>query len=398
MFFEEAKPSISGGFGGSLYSMVETINLIKNNCSDFKFIIITYYEIPAIYNLININEVEYRFLIPFNKFIKSTESKHFIKKSKFSWLPFFLKTDISMYLMFKRIRHYFKIIDELNPSIIWGNNRTSGNFACLISAAIKKIPYLQHQRADLSTISFNYIISLLLSKKVIAISKYVRNTLLNNIIIKYLFDNKVVVVHNFNKEFQIKKQFKLNKIDEVQFIFMGRLIRKKNIEEFLLIISNLILKIQIEYFSIQIYGDWHDENYKNEVILISKKLQLDSYLKLNSFSEKENIFKSNNLNFLFHTTKKAKPEPFGRVLLDAVFYGAIPITNGYGGAGEVIENNKNGIVYNINNLNPLIDLIQNYLNKHENYIVDLNRNYEMTKKKFSGQQQFEKLNSILSNL
>ena len=69
LFVEEGRPSRTGGFGGSFYSMLETISVLQNN-SKYEFAILTYYEVPVIYDLIDVNIIEYDFVVPFNTFLK----------------------------------------------------------------------------------------------------------------------------------------------------------------------------------------------------------------------------------------------------------------------------------------------------------------------------------------
>lgn len=398
MYVEEGKPTPNGGFGGSLYSMIETIMLIQKYDSNYKFVIVTFYEIPVIYNLIERNQIEYQFIVPFDTLQKSWSSNAESSRSKFIRLPFFLKTDISMYLKLNRVRKYVKIIDKFKPFVIWGNNSTAVNFPWLISAALKKTPYVQHQRAELASISFNYFISLFFSGKVIAISNYVRNTLFKVKVIQFLFSKKVSVIHNFDEQLQNYKKFDLCKIDGVQFIYIGRLIPKKNLEEFFYIISKIVEHVDIKDFSVQVYGDWIDDEYKNKIKSISAELRFNRKIKFNKFTDKKDIFKRTKMNFLFHTTRRETPEPFGRALLDASLYGAIPITNGFGGAGEVIQNDKNGFIYEIDFLNPIYEVVRKYIDNHELYFQHLTRHYNMNKAEFSGQKQILQIQEILSGL
>ena len=82
-------------------------------------------------------------------------------------------------------------------------------------------------------------------------------------------------------------------------------------------------------------------------------------------------------------------------MLDAIYYGAIVVTNGLGGAGEVITDEENGIVYNINNLSNLIKKIKLYDENHTNYFLDLNKNYAKTQLEFSGENQLKKIINII---
>jgi glycosyltransferase involved in cell wall biosynthesis len=398
LFVEEGRPSKTGGFGGSFYSMLETISLLQND-SKYEFAILTYYEVPAIYDLIDTNTIKYDFVIPFDIFLNLNKGNKYKTKGKErNIIPFFIKTDLLMYLSLVRVKSYLKIINKIKPDLIWGNNMTSGNFTIFISSVFKGIPYIQHQRAELSCISLNYLITLFLSKKIIAITNYVQSTMFNNKIIKYFFFTKSIVVHNFNENFKNIKQFPKERVKDIRLIFMGRLIPQKNIEEFLFIVTKIHETIDKETLKVEIYGDWEDETYKQDIFLLVENSGINSIVNFNSFSKKEDIFINDKLNFLFHTTRKETPEPFGRVLLDAISHGAIVVTNGYGGAGEVIEHKINGIIYNIDNLSLLLDLIKVYHNNTEKYFLSLNKFYLNTCNHFSGIEQYKILNSTLNKI
>lgn len=396
LFVEEGRPTLSGGFGGSFYSMLETIELLQKN-TNYKFSILTYYEVPDIYKLVDIDEVEYNFLIPFQTFVNTISNTSSDKSSNIK-IPFFIKTDLAMYASLGRVKSYLKIIKKVNPTIIWGNNMTSGNFAVLLSSIITKVPYIQHQRAKLSVVSFNYFISSLFSEQIIPITYYVQSTLLKNKVLSFMFKKKHTVVYNFNQNFMQPKVFKEEVLNEIRFIFMGRLIPQKKIEEFLILLYEINKTNFTKPISAKVYGDWEDQNYRNTIVEQAKQLGLENIVTFNPFSKKEEIFIDNNLNFLFHTTRKETPEPFGRVLLDAIYYGAIVVTNGLGGAGEVITDEENGTVYDINNVYKLIKKIKLYDENHTDYFLDLNKYYTKTKLEFSGENQLKKLINIIDHI
>lgn len=396
LFVEEGMPNKSGGFGGSFFSMLENIKLLKDN-PIYSFAIITYYEVPIIYDLIDVCQVEYRYVIPFDNLYKNASTPVSKKTSKLR-IPFFIKTDLAMYKQLRRVKSYLKLYDILKPNLIWGNDSSSVNFSVFTSAKLKKIPYIQHQRAELKGLSFNYFLVLLFANHFISISKYVKSTMISNYFVRFLFLKKISVIHNFNAKFRKVKKFELKKYTNIRFLFIGRLIPKKNIEEFFEIITFFKKEKPSISFVIEIYGDWGDVTYKQKILGLAERLNLNSYLHVYPFSKKENIFTTTTMNFLFHTTKKEVPEPFGRVLLDAIYYGAIPVTNGYGGAGEVVKNSVNGIVYDLKHIEILCNEIYRILKDSKVYSHTLNSNYKFTHHKFSGEKQLKQYNNLLSNL
>ncbi len=396
LFIEEGKPNKSGGFGGSFFSMLETISLLKNN-PNYQFAIITYYEVPIIYDLIDLKRIEYRYLISFKDFTESISgvSKN---KNKTSKIPFFIRTDFAMYRELGRVKNYLKLFTELKPDLVWGNDMTSGNFSAFMSSKLKGLKYLQHQRAELTSISFNYFLALLFTNHFVAISDYVKSSMISNSLTEFLFGNKISVIYNFNANFKKIKKFELKEYETVRFLFMGRLIPKKNIEEFLNIIHVFNKLKPHVIFTIEIFGDWGSIDYENKIKTLAKNLNLSTKLNIHPFTKKEDIFKTNCMNFLFHTTTKKTPEPFGRVLLDAIYYGAISVTNGYGGAGEVIKDTSNGMVYDSEKIELTIENIYKLIQNPNLYNLALNTNYKYTSAIFSGKKQSNLYYKLLKHL
>jgi glycosyltransferase involved in cell wall biosynthesis len=157
---------------------------------------------------------------------------------------------------------------------------------------------------------------------------------------------KFAVIHNSHGSFDGKSLgSREEKYEEIRLIFMGRLIPQKNIEQFFELTADVVRTQKTRPIKICVYGDWQDAEYKRQIQRYIVKLGIESFVSFYGFSDHRTIFAQNNMNFLFHTTGKQNPEPFGRVLLDAISAGAIVLTNGYGGAGEIIKKGKNGYIF-----------------------------------------------------
>lgn len=98
--------------------------------------------------------------------------------------------------------------------------------------------------------------------------------------------------------------------------------------------------------SFEVYGD---EIYKTDGGHLGYKKNLEdlvekynsSFVKFKGLCPPEDIFK--NLDIFIHGA--IKPEPFGRVVVEAYMGGAGLISTGLGGSGELIENDKTGLIF-----------------------------------------------------
>ena len=340
LFIEMPPPNESGGTGGSLYSLATMVNNILER-GNYAIFVLTFYEIPVAKELFD-SKVTLLSIVPFKTL---SINKKNVLKQKLRWLPRYFKSEAES---FRKLLETYKpinrIIKRINPDIVWGNNRISGNLSANYLSRLHSIPYYQHQRNVEHGITLLSFLGFLNCKRVFAISDYIKDQ--TNINFLKYSKNKIKRVYNLNlASTENKVERKSYKAEEkkLQIIWIGRIIPWKNTIK--TVDFAIALKSQdITNFIIKIYGDiYEDRNYYLKVNQLIKDCFLDDCIRFEGYKPLKFIFEQNP-HFLIHTSKL--PEPFGRVILDSIYNYCIVITNGKGGSGEIVRDGINGLLYN----------------------------------------------------
>jgi len=199
---------------------------------------------------------------------------------------------------------------------------------------------------------------------VIGISKFILNKHLEY---GYFKNAKKEVIYN---SVEIPKIFtKKEKLtDKIIFGYVGSLSSNKGIE-FLLKNFN---KINIPNVKLYVYGKGITKVYE---IQLKKKYKSDKIL-FKGFQKPEKIY--TNIDILI--VPSLWNEPFGRVVIEANSYGIPVLASNRGGIPELIENGKNGYIFDINNEN-FIEKLKLFLNTKfdETYIKNFSLNFTSEK-------------------
>lgn len=149
----------------------------------------------------------------------------------------------------------------------------------------------------------------------------------------------------FNNNIDEKKLLNILKKDEKYLLYIGKLEKRRNI---LLLIKLLKeLNRNNEKIKLVLVGNGKKE-YVEEVFNYAKKININDkiiYIKEISQNEIRMLYDKCDI-FLLPT----EYEIFGMVLLEAMYFKIPVITTVNGGSSVLIENNKNGIICNINNM------------------------------------------------
>ena len=180
-----------------------------------------------------------------------------------------------------------------------------------------------------------------LCERIIVVSDYIKNQLLNNLGID---ENKIITLHNgidsikFNKENFINKEKLKSDLgiesNEFVLLFTGRLIKEKGIAEVLSAVKKL--KGEINFKLIVVGSSWYGSNIKNDFIeeleRISKdiedKIIFTGYI---DYSEVPQIYSLANVIIL----PSIWDDPFPLVVLEAMSMGVPVITTISGGIPEM---------------------------------------------------------------
>ena len=217
----------------------------------------------------------------------------------------------------------------------------------------------------------------------------------NNLLKKGIFDkNKLCVLRDPAlrlKEFAAKKFEKIENItskDKKYIIGIGRLTKQKN---FALLINafNQIKKKYHEYELI-IIGEGEK---KNELLKLIKSYKLEKEIQLVGFTE--NVYKYLKKADCFILTSLWEDPGF--VLIEAGLSNAIVISsNCRNGPAEILENGKNGYLFENNNLNDLLKKFNEFKNEDKVQIFSKKLNLKKKLKKFTFFAHFNSLKDIIN--
>jgi len=186
----------------------------------------------------------------------------------------------------------------------------------------------------------------------------------------------------------LKKQYKVNTNDFIVGI-VGRIQENKG----QYIVINAIKKLNNPHIKALIVGHTMDESYLNSLKKSVSNLELDNQIIFTGFTKEVNEHMQ-----LFDTNILATPkETFGLVIIEAMMNKVCMIATNKGGPLEIIDNNKNGLLFDRTS-DDLANKI-NLLYKDEKLKQQLALNgYEKAKLEFNSDIQLQKLFKTISEM
>ena len=187
--------------------------------------------------------------------------------------------------------------------------------------------------------------------------------------------SKVKIIYN---GFNIKKfKSKILSNDKIVFTSISRIIPYKG-HELLIRLFDVLYKKNNNFF-LQIVGDTlpQYQNYLAELKLDVKNRGLEHKIKFLGFRlDVRSILDKSN--FFIHTP--LSPDPLPTVIFEAINSKTPVITNNLGGAYEILNNGKNGLIINNDSISNSTEIILDYVNNQKlqdekvesayNYICD----------------------------
>ncbi len=165
------------------------------------------------------------------------------------------------------------------------------------------------------------------------------NTLKDNL--KLLGLENVEKLNNFRKVEKFENKYE--KTNKIKFVYYGRVIKEKGIEEAIKLILKLINE-NIEC-TLDIYGQCTEEYLKNIQKYFNENIRYHGEIKPNNKDEYEELSKYDI--FIFPTEYPGECLP--GALIDAYISGLAVIASNWQYAKEYIEENKNGIIFEYKN-------------------------------------------------
>ena len=184
---------------------------------------------------------------------------------------------------------------------------------------------------------------------------------------------------------------------EMRFIFAGRIDEEKGLDLALNALCKLKIKHPQYMFSFDIYGNG-DPEYIEKCKILAKPISSMVHFK-GKVQAREEIYGEGSV-LLMPTRMR---EPFGLVLIEAMAYGcAVIAANAYGPA-EIIEHEKNGLLFERNNADDLLTQIEKVCFDHdylktlqENGYAHVLENYSVPKVKREVESLLKKIAGVTS--
>tara|TARA_B110000003_G_scaffold2302_1_gene2416 strand:- start:1056 stop:2177 length:1122 start_codon:yes stop_codon:yes gene_type:complete len=169
----------------------------------------------------------------------------------------------------------------------------------------------------------------------------------------------------------------------INILILGRLTEWKG-QMFFLETINKLCELKKYNIQVRIVGDVFEDQfeYKNRLIQFVKSNNLENFVKIKPFVKNPVVeYAWSNIVVV----PSVKPEPFGRVAIEAMSIGRCVVAANHGGLSEIITHNEDGVLFDPNNskslLCELIDLLEDTQN-----IIKYGENSRSTfKTKFSNE-------------
>lgn len=324
----------SVGYGAD-YSMIQIINKLKKH--DIESIVI----IPKkgrSSELFEENNIEY-IIIPFQNWIHYdlTIIGKYIKPI----LKFFINIILSMYTYIK-IKNIYKIIG------VYSNSFT--NYFSIILSKIFKVKHIQHIR-EFGDYDFNWKFDFGRKKtiefatknsaRLICISNAVRENYIN-----FSNEKKMITIYNGLPITQVVKHNFNSEV--INIVMVGRLSAEKR-QIILLKAIRILLDRRIFNIHIDFYGDGEDLEALKKYC---QDNEISNYVEFMGYSKKIDFSK-------YHIGVMCSiSEGFGRVLVEYMMNSLAVISSNGGAAPEIINNQKTGILFEVDNEVKLADKIE----------------------------------------
>lgn len=239
-----------------------------------------------------------------------------------------------------------KIIKKHNINMMHLNTGVNVNLDSIVVSKLMGIPCICHVRGDI----YSCFEAKLIAKFVthfIAISRFVKKSIVDlvgtpqNIAISY--DGvDLDECERMRGEFEIKKtnQYSFGKHNVGLF---SCLLQWKGHKVFIKAIEILVKKGDARDCNFFIVGDSPDgkSKLKEELTVLTNRLGLSDYIFFTG--HQDNVYQfMDRMDIIVHTS--IEPEPFGRVIIEAMALGKIVIATNIGGPLEIIQNGVDGIL------------------------------------------------------
>ncbi|MCK4330052.1 glycosyltransferase family 4 protein [candidate division WOR-3 bacterium] len=395
LFLETASVVGNAGIGGSLRSLLQIVKGLNKN--EYRPTVLLYHNFDIIDEYRKNNcKVIVAELGNNQNLIKRGDNKNnsYINKClrTFKFLKK-IKRNFVILKKWKRIKHIYKIIKENDIDILHCNNRISTTLEGIVASKLAKIPCIVHQR------DFNYdlpFVTKFIARKVnrfIAISYAIQQNLINENGVSPI---KIEVIHNWInvEETELTAPEKMyNK--SFSILWIGRIIPWKG-THLLVEIANKLRETHKD-FEIDIIGSYYKNSpeYFNSIRNRVDAYNLNDRINFKGYVNYNEIYKKKYDVFL-HTS--VKPEPFGRVIIEAMQHSIPVIATNMGGVLDIVKDGENGFLYDPNKLNEPVNKINRIWNSAHLKNKFVENGLLTIKNKFSSKDKIEKIQDIYGRM
>ena len=207
---------------------------------------------------------------------------------------------------------------------------------------------------------------------------------------KFFENNNKFVIYNAVDNNIFKKYANIKK-DIYNILFVGSLNIRKGLSNVLPVLADILNTN--EKISFTIIGDGYE---KQKIIRFLKKYKIFNRVNILGY------VKHNDLPFFYNkaafTIVPSLLEPFGFVNIESLSCGTPVIGSNIGGIPEIINNGKNGFLFNINDKMNLKSIIENLIGNKKLINKLGNKVIETVKKKFTWKIHVRKLLEVYESL
>lgn len=257
----------------------------------------------------------------------------------------------------KLLLKYFKILKELKPNVTL-TYTIKPNIYGSIACRFKKIPYIVNITGVGTAIESGNLLSKILLKLYKFALKKAKCIFFQNDANKELFEKKKIIHNNarripgsgVNLEKNAYVDYPKNAV--IKFLFVGRVMQTKGINEFLEVAK--IIKEKHKDTEFIILGGYDEEKYKEKV---------EEYVRKDIV--KYEGFQSDVRKYIIESNCLILPSYFegmANVLLEAASTGRPIIASNIFGCKEAIDDGKNGYIVEVKSVDSLAEKIEKFLN------------------------------------
>ena len=293
-----------------------------------------------------------------------------------------------LYFIVKSSLYIKKFLKRNQIDLVYTN--TSTIISPSIAAKFTGIPSISHvhEIPDSNFIYVRFITTVLnfFAKDVICVSESVYDFWTKNALKK----SKAKIIHN---GFNIKKsKSKILNNDKIVFTNISRIIPYKG-HSLLIRIFEIICKKNKNIY-LQIVGDTLPEyqKYLDKLKLDIKKRELNNNIKFLGFRN-DIISILEKSSFFIHTP--LSPDPLPTVIFEAIKSQTPVITNNLGGAYEILNNGKNGLIIKNDLIEESVKNILSYIDNKKEQNKNVNEAFKYVYDNFSEEKFKRKLLNLI---